>query len=221
MNYKSIYDSLIKRAQGRALTSYKERHHIVPKCMNGTDDDDNLVNLTPEEHYLAHQLLVKIYPGHSGLSFAALTMSQSTEYIKRNNKQYGWLRREHAKNISASQTGKVYYNNGERCIRISPDDEIPEGFVKGRGYSPMQGKKGTLGSDTFFNKDKQAELRTRRWNADKKRMCEQFGVETICQARSLVLEFKSKQHPRYWIGPALKEFPFMTKARLRSLIQVY
>ena len=57
MNYSAIYDSLINRARLRALTSYKEGHHIVPKCMGGTDDKDNLVDLTPEEHYLAHQLL--------------------------------------------------------------------------------------------------------------------------------------------------------------------
>ena len=27
--------------------------------MGGTDDEENLVELTPEEHYVAHQLLVK------------------------------------------------------------------------------------------------------------------------------------------------------------------
>ena len=221
MNYSVIYDSLIKRAQSRALTSYKESHHIVPKCIGGSDDKENLVDLTPEEHYLAHQLLVKIYPDHSGLSFAALTMSQGTKYVKRNNKQYGWLRRKHAANVSKSQTGKIYYNNGIKCIRISPGDEVPEGFVRGRGYSPTKGMKGKLkGSDSFSNKSIQDELRKRRWDKERKTMCDNFNVDTIEQARDLVLEFKAKCHPRYWIKPALEKFPFMTKARLHTLISV-
>lgn len=218
MNYSAIYESLINRARLRALDSYKESHHIVPKCMGGTDDKDNLVDLTPEEHYLAHQLLCKIYPNHLGLSFAALTMCQFTKYVKRNNKQYGWLRRKHAENVSATQTGKIYYNNGLRSIKLKPGDEIPEGFVKGRGYGSMTGKKGTKGSESFSDKSIQDELRKRRWDKDRKYICEQFSVDTIEQARDLVLEYKAELHPRYWMKPMLARYPFMTKTRLRSLI---
>jgi hypothetical protein len=32
-------------------------HHIVPKCLKGTDDPSNLTKLTYREHYLAHCLL--------------------------------------------------------------------------------------------------------------------------------------------------------------------
>ena len=39
-----------------------ERHHIKPRCMGGTDDMFNLVDLTPREHYIAHQLLAQLYP---------------------------------------------------------------------------------------------------------------------------------------------------------------
>lgn len=39
---------------------YFETHHIVPKSLGGTDDKNNLVNLTAREHYIAHLLLVKI-----------------------------------------------------------------------------------------------------------------------------------------------------------------
>jgi hypothetical protein len=56
MNYKKIYDQLVERATSRILEDYTETHHIVPRCMGGTDSLDNLVELTPEEHYLAHQL---------------------------------------------------------------------------------------------------------------------------------------------------------------------
>ena len=65
MNYKKIYDSLIERGKNRNLNEYGEKHHIVPKCLGGSNKKENLVKLTPEEHYVAHQLLVKIYPNNN------------------------------------------------------------------------------------------------------------------------------------------------------------
>ena len=36
MNYQKIYDSIIESAKTRKLVNcYKERHHIIPVCMNG------------------------------------------------------------------------------------------------------------------------------------------------------------------------------------------
>lgn len=62
MNYKMIYDMLIEKGKSRTkIDGYFERHHIIPRCCGGTNDDDNLVNLTAKEHYVAHHLLVKIY----------------------------------------------------------------------------------------------------------------------------------------------------------------
>ena len=62
MDYKKIYDSLMLHAQNRTLEGYVEKHHIIPRCMKGTNERNNLVNLTPREHFLAHWLLVKIHP---------------------------------------------------------------------------------------------------------------------------------------------------------------
>jgi hypothetical protein len=93
MNYAKIYDALITRAKSRVLLGYRERHHIVPRCMGGTDDKENLVDLTAEEHFVAHQLLVKIYPGVSGLVFAVQMMTVDRTGNRCNNKMYGWLKR--------------------------------------------------------------------------------------------------------------------------------
>ena len=53
------YLKLISSRPSRSLQ--KERgyhiHHIVPKCLKGTDDPSNLIKLTYREHYLAHCLL--------------------------------------------------------------------------------------------------------------------------------------------------------------------
>lgn len=115
MDYGKHYGLLVDRARARAPSGYMERHHVVPRCMGGTDDPDNLVLLTPEEHYTAHQLLVKMNPGNYRLVYAACAMAMANgKHQRRGNKLYGWLRRRlpeeldaaHKARISAGKKGK-------------------------------------------------------------------------------------------------------------------
>jgi hypothetical protein len=57
MNYERIYNQIIERAKNRKLIGYKERHHIIPKCMGGNNNELNLVELTAREHFLCHWLI--------------------------------------------------------------------------------------------------------------------------------------------------------------------
>jgi len=93
MNYEQIYNQLIDRARTRILTDYKERHHIVPKCIGGTDNIDNLVDLTAREHFIAHKLLCKIHPNIKGiqLAFWAMVVYKS----KKNQRTYKISNREY------------------------------------------------------------------------------------------------------------------------------
>lgn len=62
MNYSKIYEQLVQKAKARNLQGiYVEKHHIVPKCLGGTDSIKNIVKLTAEEHFVAHQLLIRIH----------------------------------------------------------------------------------------------------------------------------------------------------------------
>lgn len=144
MNYKKIYDSLIERSKNRVIEGYVEKHHIIPKCLGGSDDSDNIAILTPEEHYVAHQLLVKLYPGHRGLVWAAIQMSGHSENFERSkNKIYGWLRRKHAHNAKQrignknGSYGKKWYHKPETLenVKCAPGEE-PEGFILGRKLKP-------------------------------------------------------------------------------------
>ena len=44
MNYKKIYENIITNAQNRTMDNkvYTEIHHIIPRCMGGSDDKENL-----------------------------------------------------------------------------------------------------------------------------------------------------------------------------------
>ena len=59
---------------------YKERHHIVPKCMGGSDDEENLVDLLLREHIIAHKLLADIYPSCGDVQYAFWMMCNCREY---------------------------------------------------------------------------------------------------------------------------------------------
>lgn len=95
MNYSLHYKKLIERAPKiKPVTYITEGHHVVPRCIGGTDSD-GIVYLTPEEHYIAHLLLVKIYPNEPRLIYAANMMTVNKENLQRtNNKRYGWLRKK-------------------------------------------------------------------------------------------------------------------------------
>lgn len=57
--YKRWYDSIIKNAKTRTLEGYKERHHVLPRCMGGSNKKENIANLTAREHFICHWLLTK------------------------------------------------------------------------------------------------------------------------------------------------------------------
>jgi len=110
MNYQSHYDALVSRAKSRTLTTeeYTERHHIIPRCMGGNDHMDNLVELLPEEHLIAHLLLVKIHPENNKLVYAAHGMRNGFNNVNRvNNKKYAWLKKRHAKMIGENSKNMV------------------------------------------------------------------------------------------------------------------
>ena len=55
--------SSLKRKQVREIMGYAEHHHIVPKSVGGTNELDNLVWLTANEHFECHLLLVEMLEG--------------------------------------------------------------------------------------------------------------------------------------------------------------
>jgi hypothetical protein len=62
MNYKRHYELLINKAKKRGKPDcYFEKHHVLPKSLGGTDEKENIVNLTGREHYIAHWMLFRIY----------------------------------------------------------------------------------------------------------------------------------------------------------------
>ena len=98
MNYEKIYQHLCNRSLTRKWEKFTyEKHHIIPRCMGGTDDSENITVLTYREHYIAHWLLCKIHANHVGINYAFLCMLRKQPTGKRliTSKIYDTIKRNY------------------------------------------------------------------------------------------------------------------------------
>lgn len=179
MNYKRIYDQLIQRGQDRVPNGYVERHHIVPLCMNGPDTKENKVALYPEEHFVAHALLLKIYKDtHYRYSLAKavhkMTVGHDGKRVRR--KLYGWLQREHALAMSETQKGEGNSQYGSFWVcnlklkenrKFPNGSEIPEGWSKGRNAWNQRKNKGVGRGNAMSISAKEELAKRTRLNGNK------------------------------------------------------
>jgi hypothetical protein len=89
--YRKCYFFMIARARqaGRIKArrsspryqAYYEAHHIVPRCMGGSNCLDNIALLTAKEHYICHWLLTKMckMPAHRNKMLYAFNRLYSGE----------------------------------------------------------------------------------------------------------------------------------------------
>ena len=132
MDYQKIYNEIIERSKLRGLNKkildgYYEKHHIIPRCISGSNDKSNLVLLTAREHYLCHWLLWKIHKNNVSLFMAYHKMVyQKRTYQERNfkisSKQYEILKLNSAKRMS--EFSKANLGNKNPFYGKSHTDEI-------------------------------------------------------------------------------------------------
>ena len=161
MDHYNFYKKLISNRKQNPVPEgiYFERHHIVPRCMGGSDDTDNLVNLTAREHFLAHYSLWKsASPEHKGQLAHAFNMMKASsknqeKYRYFNSRLYAAARQDMSKRMSILQGGTKNSHYGTKWIftfdpldientkverRIPKEDSIPEGWYPGRKLNKVK-----------------------------------------------------------------------------------
>lgn len=84
-----MYDEFINniletRGRHGCGDEYFETHHIIPKCLDGTNDEENLIDLFAREHFEAHRLLALENPNNEKLTYAWWMMATiKNEYQER------------------------------------------------------------------------------------------------------------------------------------------
>lgn len=105
-----IQNILDTRGRFACGDEYHERHHIVPKCCGGTNDENNLIDLYAREHYEAHKLLALENPENEKLVYAWWCMSVITneytqERYKLTENEYEEVRIKYASLLSNKMSG--------------------------------------------------------------------------------------------------------------------
>lgn len=112
--YNSYINRILEsRKRNKDYENYQEKHHIIPKCLNGTDDENNLIWLYAQEHFYAHKLLALENPHHSGLQFAFWNMCQCGKSKRKEAlkdvvtaQEYELARIAHIKEMSQRNSGE-------------------------------------------------------------------------------------------------------------------
>lgn len=96
MDYERVYRELIADRRGKQTgLVVRERHHVLPRCLGGSDAADNLVDLTPGDHLFAHVLLARIHGGV--LATVALWMLNQQKYQGRRSRSHFTFLRQGAR----------------------------------------------------------------------------------------------------------------------------
>ena len=110
--YTRIYFKIIEKAKLRKLDSYQESHHIIPKSLGGSNNKNNLVNLTAREHFICHLLLTKMVTSSdkSKMVYALWMMVKGNKNQKRDflltSHFYERLKEDYANSVRKSKTGR-------------------------------------------------------------------------------------------------------------------
>ena len=128
-----IQNILDTRGRFACGDEYHERHHIVPKCMNGGNEEENLIDLYAREHFIAHKLLAQENPDNNSLVYAYAMMAFPKNNPNQNRyelfpEEYEAARKavmgipkseEHRRKISESNKGKVFSEETIQKMRES------------------------------------------------------------------------------------------------------
>jgi hypothetical protein len=117
--YTKLYYKITSNAKQRITEGYTELHHIIPQSMGGSNDKENLVDLTAREHFICHWLLIKMTEGEdrSKMLYALNGMKAENRYQQRYHTKitarvYEKYRIEHAENHSKRMKGRKAWNKG-------------------------------------------------------------------------------------------------------------
>lgn len=146
MNYQKHYNNLMLKSRKRSVLPgiYVEMHHVIPKCLGGTNKSSNLVKLFPEEHIVAHLLLAKIHSNNDKIIFAAFCMTNGLNNCitkVKNNKHYKFIKEAHLRIVKRNENPSQFMSIEQRKARaVKTANTIKKfGLLSGKNH-PLYNK---------------------------------------------------------------------------------
>jgi len=131
MNYNKLYSKFIESrpTRTRQRNDGLETHHILPRSLGGNNKKENLIALTPREHYLAHRILQKMYDGEAKakMTFALVRMLNHRDIIT--SRTYAHIIEEYRE------------HNRQRSLRLWQDPEYRAKHIEGGWWHEYRKRK--------------------------------------------------------------------------------
>jgi hypothetical protein len=146
--YLRWYNKLIETRTDRVIPKgiYSEKHHITPKSLGGNDSPENLIDLLPREHFVAHLLLARIYCGSAGMKMVyalrrMLTGHKDYRYIP-NSRTYEIIRKLSMEKCSG-ENNPMFGRTGENHPSYEKKEQIYNQEFKEKISQTSKGRKWT------------------------------------------------------------------------------
>lgn len=145
--YSKLYYKITDAAKQRTINGYTEIHHIIPQSLGGSNDKENLVELTAREHFICHWLLIKMTEGdeRGKMLYALQGMKAENKFQNRYHTKitarvYEKYRLQHAENHSKKMKGKPAWNKGRKLE--GEELELQRERTKNRKIDPIKQAEG-------------------------------------------------------------------------------
>ena len=223
MKYEKYYNNLIYKRQFIDVLNknecYCETHHIIPYSWGGTNNKENLVNLTAREHYIAHRFLERIakekYGEYSDKHIKMLTAlfymlhTDKDGYTKNiSSREYEEIKKKYAIANSVKMSGANHWHYGQhwdeetrKKISIAHTGKTMSDDFKKKLSKAMSGE-----NNPMYGKNYQS-YGLKRWanEAKGKTFDEIFGEEKSKEIRkNLSNKTSGKNNPMY--GKNVKDY---------------
>jgi hypothetical protein len=195
-----MLDRLVKKPERicqKKRGEYYEGHHIIPKSKGGTGNsnrpknNENIVLLTPREHFLAHWLLLRIHQDRSS-AFAFHKMLSFNRNQKRVVSSRGY---EEAREVFRKYN--IGNKHGKGKVKVVSEEQ------KKKQSEAMKGRyKGKL--NPFFGKNHTEEtkekIRSSRKGVNKEKIWNYGGKKILLKNNEIIGVFDSSEEISKFIG---------------------
>lgn len=135
--YWKCYFAIIEHRKAKGVPQFFEKHHIIPRSLGGSNDTNNIIALTPREHFICHLLLARFTEGvaKSKMTYAIQQMSLTPNnqsrlnfirnykvnsyvysFLKENRKGRGPMSEEQKIKISKTLSGRKHTDKTKQKI---------------------------------------------------------------------------------------------------------
>ena len=121
--YTATYYRLVDRARGKtkSINDGNQTHHILPRCLGGTNSPDNLVVLTYKEHRVAHRLLTKMVSGSNRYKMLYAYRWFNSKYPVLCSHHIGTYTEESARKMVKTRNARGSYRRGKDNTFARPE----------------------------------------------------------------------------------------------------